>query len=227
MTENLSSTEDLEINKRKYRKLNEKGLTKGGLTISLILYQGIRSKDKQLIEDALTLNNKVIIDESIKDLDITECCDLFNEIIQKIQSNPMRLLQISNWFVSILEKIAKLTNINSKYNEKIIEYMSKLHEIITSRLSCNNDLINLQSILDLFLNITEENKIMNNLCETISTEANSALITHQIGNIMDDLVSEQSLVNSTDEDISDDAYNLSENDNVSEISSKSEDSIDE
>ncbi|PPS98305.1 Uncharacterized protein GY17_00000951 [Cryptosporidium hominis] len=158
------------------------GTNNQSVTIVNILRQGIQSKDKNMLENALSHNDIKIIRGSVSQISDGNCLELFEEIMNRIEDNPMKLLELSNWISVLLEGIARQVVAFKGDPDRILlilNQMERLNEIISMRLSYNQDLISLQSTLDIFQHIIEENKLITEMCNKISSESNNALITYQ------------------------------------------------
>lgn len=158
------------------------GTNNQSVTIVNILRQGIQSKDKNMLENALSHNDIKIIRGSVSQISDGNCLELFEEIMNRIEDNPMKLLELSNWISVLLEGIARQVVAFKGDADRILlilNQMERLNEIISMRLSYNQDLISLQSTLDIFQHIIEENKLITEMCNKISSESNNALITYQ------------------------------------------------
>ncbi|KAK9171197.1 hypothetical protein CmeUKMEL1_07695 [Cryptosporidium meleagridis] len=152
------------------------------VTIVNILRQGIQSKDKNMLENALSHNDIKTIRGSVSQISEGNCLELFEEIMNRIEDNPMKLLELSNWVSVLLEGIARQVVAFKGDADRILlilNQMERFNEIISMRLSYNQDLISLQSTLDIFQHIIDENKLITEMCNKISSESNNALITYQ------------------------------------------------
>ena len=169
----------------------QKGSTRDGgnsddkVTILNILIQGIKSKDKNMLENALSYNSMETIKASLEKLGDPFCLELFEEVLNRIEEKPMKLLDLSNWISALLVKISKMMNtLNCDVNNTklILNQMERLNEIITMRLSYNKDLIHLQAILDIYRHIFDEDKTITEMCKKLSSDSDNALITYQFEN---------------------------------------------
>ncbi|OII75248.1 uncharacterized protein cubi_03727 [Cryptosporidium ubiquitum] len=158
------------------------GASNQSVTIVSILRQGIQSKDKNMLENALSHNDSKIIRSSVNQISDVNSLELFEEVMNRIEDNPMKLLELSNWVTVLLERIGKqVVAFKGDTNRisLILNQMERLNEIISMRLSYNQDLITLQSTLDIFQHIIEENKLITEMCNKLSSESDNALITYQ------------------------------------------------
>ncbi|KAK6588965.1 hypothetical protein RS030_263666 [Cryptosporidium xiaoi] len=200
------------------------------ITIYSILVQGIKSKDKNMLENALSHNNIDTINASVMKLKESLCLELFEEVMDRIEANPMKLLELSNWIFVLIIKISRILNSSSNgdiTNTKIIlNQMERLNEIITMRLSYNKDLINLQATLDIYKRVFDENKTISEMCKKLSSDSDNALITYQFENEVVCDEDEEEVI-AEDEDLDDHEDDENESDDHEDDENESDDHEDE
>ncbi|KAH7648239.1 hypothetical protein FG379_000163 [Cryptosporidium bovis] len=224
---------------KKHRKIdvgnvNENVNNEGGknadsqITIYSILVQGIKSKDKNMLENALSHNNIDTINASVMRLKESLCLELFEEVMDRIEANPMKLLDLSNWIFVLMIKISRILNSSSNGDvtstKIILNQMERLNEIITMRLSYNKDLINLQATLDIYKRVFDENKTISEMCKKLSSDSDNALITYQFENEVVCDEDEEEVI-AEDEDV--DEYDENESDDHEDDESESDDHEDD
>eukprot|EP01095_Lingulamoeba_sp_RSL-Kostka_P000218 TRINITY_DN1033_c1_g1_i2.p1 TRINITY_DN1033_c1_g1~~TRINITY_DN1033_c1_g1_i2.p1 ORF type:complete len:393 (+),score=181.85 TRINITY_DN1033_c1_g1_i2:485-1663(+) len=118
-------------------------------SLQIVLSQSIKSGDNHLIDSCLSVQDPLIIHNTIQRLSAVNIIPFIDIVVTKFQNNPNRANQLIPWIRAIL--IVHASYLISVKNKSSVQSLFSLYETVESRVSVFNQFLKLSGRMDLLM----------------------------------------------------------------------------